>query len=158
LSLKSETRKLFGLWELAQSGGRMLPHQNICWVSERREVLELDDDGFLHSLTGPACAYPDGFAIYAIHGVRVPAFVVKRPHEIAVETIEGETNAEVRRVMIARYRLGEETSGAAAYMRDAGGQRLDHDEKFGTLWRRELPDDEPIVLLEVVNATREKDG
>ena len=38
------------------------------------------------------------------------------------------------------------------------GKRVDHDEKFGTLWRRELSDDEPIVMLEVVNATRERDG
>jgi hypothetical protein len=158
LGLTIETKQLFGFWELAQNGGRMIPHQNICWICDRREILECDDDGFLHSLTGPACAYPDGFAIYAIHGVRVPAFVVKRPHEITVETIDNEPNAEVRRVLIDRYRVGEEISGAAAFMRDAGGKRLDHDERFGTLWRRELPDDESIVLLEVVNATAERDG
>lgn len=43
-------------------------------------------------------------------------------------------------------------------MRDAGGKSLDHDERFGTLWRREVPDDEPIVMLEVINSTREPDG
>jgi hypothetical protein len=44
-------------------------------------------------------------------------------------------------------------------VRDAGATRLDHDERYGTLWRRELADDdEPIVMLEVVNATRERDG
>jgi hypothetical protein len=39
--------------------------------------------------------------------------------------------------MIERYRHGEEVSGAAAYIRDAGGERLDRDEHYGTLWRRE---------------------
>lgn len=158
LGLTAETEKLSGHWELAQSAGPVLPHQNICWISERRHILACDDDGLLHSLAGPACAYPDGFAIHAIHGVRVPAFVVGRPHEITVAKIDDEENAEVRRVMIERYRLGEEICGAAAYMRDGGGERLDSDEKFGTLWRRDLPDDEPIIMLEVVNATRELDG
>jgi hypothetical protein len=158
LRLQAETEQLSGLWELAQSAGRALPHQNICWLSERHHILECDEDGLLHSLTGPACAYPDGFSIHAIHGVRVPPFVVRRPREITVQKIDDEDNAEIRRVMIERYRPGEEVNGAAAFMRDGGGKRVDHDGKFGTLWRRELPDDEPIVMLEVVNATRERDG
>jgi hypothetical protein len=158
LGLQAETEQLSGLWELAQSAGRALPHQNICWLSERHRILECDEDGFLHSLMGPACAYPDGFSIHAIHGVRVPPFVVRQPREITVQKIDDEENAEIRRVMIERFRLGEEVHGVAAFMRDGGGKPVDHDEKFGTLWRRELPDDEPIVMLEVVNATRERDG
>ena len=35
---------------------------------------------------------------------------------------------------------------------------LDHDERWGTLWRRNTADDEAIVMLEVVNHTRERDG
>ena len=156
--LTSETQLFSGQWDLARSAGWWRPHEHICWVSERHHILQCDETGRLHSLTGPACAYPDGFAIYAIHGVRVPAFVVERPREITVETIGAQTNAEIRRVMIDRYRVGEEINGTAAFVRDAGGQRVDHDEKFGTLWRREIPDDEPIVLLEVTNATPEPDG
>jgi hypothetical protein len=158
LGLTAETEKLSGLWELAQSAFSALPHENICWVCERHHHLALDDDAFLHSLVGPACAYPDGFAIHAVHGVRVPEFVVERPREITIQTIDNEGNAEVRRVMIDRYRVGENVHGAAAFMRDAGGVRVDHDESFGTLWRREVADDEPIVLLEVINATSEPDG
>jgi hypothetical protein len=47
---------------------------------------------------------------------------------------------------------------AATYMRDAGGELIDHDEGYGTLWRREIKDDEPIVMLDVVNSTRGRDG
>src|SRR5262249_701260 len=78
--------------------------------------------------------------------------------------IDSEDNAEVRRVMIERYRQDEEVSGAAAYIRDAGGERLDHDERYGTLWRREFREDwdgrveEPIVMGEVVKSTPEPDG
>jgi hypothetical protein len=158
LDLKPQTEKLSGYWQLAQSANMVLPHQNICWVCERRDTLKLDGEGFLHSVAGAACAYPDGFAIHAIHGVQVPAFVIERPRDITVKKIDDEINAEVRRVMIDRYRDGEEINGAAAFLRDAGGVRVDHDEKFGTLWRREISDDEPIVLLEVINATPEPDG
>jgi len=37
-------------------------------------------------------------------------------------------------------------------------KRVDHDERFGSLWRRAAKGDEAIVLLEVVNSTREPDG
>src|SRR5262249_36857411 len=44
MGLTVETKELSGLWELARSGGRMVPHQNICWICDRREVLECDED------------------------------------------------------------------------------------------------------------------
>jgi hypothetical protein len=149
---------------LAQSAGSALPHRHICWVSERHNILHRDDRGRLHCDTGPAVAYPDGWAIYAVHGVRVPDDVIERPDTITTAAIDSESNAEVRRVMIERYRHGEEVSGAAAYIRDAGGERLDHNERYGTLWRREFRKDEegsveePIVMVEVLNSTPEPDG
>jgi hypothetical protein len=94
-----------------------------------------------------------------------------RATSITVAHIDRETNAEVRRMMIERYRYGEEIHGAAAFIRDAGGERLDHDKRYGTLWRRHMSrpvgvddeghrilDDEPVVMIEVVNRTREPDG
>jgi hypothetical protein len=158
VGLVDETSKLSGLWELAQSAGWAAPYRNMCWVSERHCILACDEEGRLHSFVGPACAWPDGFAIYAVHGVRVPRYVIEAPQKISVEQIGGEENAEVRRVMMYRYRHGEEVSGTAAFMRDVGAERLDHDERFGTLWRRNIPDDEPVVMIEVVNSTPEPDG
>jgi hypothetical protein len=158
VGLVDQTAKLSGLWELAQSAGWALPHQKICWVSERHHVLLRDNRGRLHCESGPAVAYPDGWAIYAVHGVRVPRYVIEHPHEIDIARIGAVRNAEVRRVMIDRYRHGEEVSGSAAFIRDAGGERLDHDERFGTLWRRNVPGDEPIVMIEMVNSTPEPDG
>ena len=60
--------------------------------------------------------------------------------------------------MIERYRRGDEIHGAAAFMRDASAKRLDHDERYGTLWRRNIPEDEPIVMVEVMNSTPSSDG
>jgi hypothetical protein len=108
--------------------------------------------------------------LYFRHGLLVPLFAIAGP--ITITDIDQETNAEIRRVMIERYRHGEEIHGAAAFIRDAGGERLDHDERYGTLWRRNIlrpvigyggdqsyiPDDEPIVMIELVNRTPEPDG
>jgi hypothetical protein len=51
-----------------------------------------------------------------------PAVRGRTPTEIAISGIDGEKNAEIRPVMIERYRHGEEVSGAAAYIGDAGGE------------------------------------
>jgi hypothetical protein len=150
--------RLAALRALKDTGAFVLPHEKLCWVAPGPIALATDDRGRPHSVTGPAVAFADGWTIHAVHGVRVPEFVVEHPERIGVRDIEDEPNAESRRVMIDRYRLGEPISGAAAFLRDAGSARLDHDEACGTLWRRDLSGDEPLVMLEVVNSTREPDG
>jgi len=118
--LESRTEKLAGLFALAQHAGWALPHARICWVSERHSVLRRDDRGRLHSLTGPAVAYPDGWEIYAVHGVRVPAHVVLNPERIAFRDIVAEPNAEVRRVLRERY-------GEGRYLVESGARVVDRD-------------------------------
>ena len=57
----------------------------------------------LHNENGPAIAWRDGWAIYSVHGVRIPAWVIEQPERITPEAILAESNAEVRRVMIDKY-------------------------------------------------------
>ena len=149
--LDDQTRKLAGLWELAQSAGWALPHANICWVSERHNVLVRDDRGRLSNLAGPACAYPDGWAIYAVHGVRVPADVIETAADkFTRERILEEPNAEIRRVLIERV-------GHERFLSLTEAKPI-HDDRCGKLYRINLPNDEPIVLIEVVNSTPEPEG
>ncbi len=84
------------------------------------------------------------------HGVQVPAYVIDEPKRITVKAIDAEQNAEVRRVMIDRM-------GAAAYIK-ASGAKLIHQDECGKLWRKVVRDDEPIVMVEVINATPEPTG
>lgn len=77
LGLTSQTDKLAPIAELARSAGWWLPHEHVCWVSERPSVIQLDRHGRLHCRTGPAIQYPDGWSIYAIHGVRVTAWTIE---------------------------------------------------------------------------------
>jgi hypothetical protein len=150
LLLKQETEMIVPLLELAQHAGWYIPCETICWVSERPTIFQLDDQERLNSFSEPALRYPDGWGVYAVNGVRVPSFVIERPHDITLEHIEEESNAEVRRVMIERY-------GQGRFLLDSGA-RLIHTDPYGELYRKELSGDEPIVMVKVKNATREADG
>ena len=146
LGLREETQRLDGLWEFAQAAGWAIPYRDICFVAERHTTLHRDERGRLHCEDGPAVAYPDGWQIHAVHGVRVPGWVIDAPERITVETIEAEHNSEIQRVMIERF-------GWDRYAAEAGAEVVDHDERWGTLRRRG-----EMLWLEVVNRSPEPDG
>jgi hypothetical protein len=84
------------------------------------------------------------------HGVRVTRQIIEFPDSIKVEQIEAEENAEVRRVMIERF-------GAAKYLQEAGA-KAEHTDDYGTLYRKPRAGDSDLVMVKVVNSTREPDG
>jgi len=139
-----QTKKLDGLWLLAQSAGWALPHKNICWVSERHCILERDERGRLHSLTGPAVAYPDGWAIYAFHGVRVPSHWIERADTLTASDVFKEQNAEVRRAGCEIIGWDRVLAGIDAKLIDADG-----DEFIGTLYRGTIPGAKECGFLKV---------
>ena len=147
--LTAETGKLIGLWELSKSAGWAIPHAAMCWVSERPTAVCRDERGRLHCTDGPALLYPDGWCIYSVHGVRVPACIIEQRGQITPEQIDAEKNAEVRRVMIDLY-------GPDRYVAAAGTEI--HRDEFGILYRKQVAGDEPILMLKVVNSTPEPDG
>jgi hypothetical protein len=95
--------KAAGLIRVAQCCGWWWPKEGAVILTERPNRLHRDSSNRLHSSDGLAIGYPDGWGIYAWHGIRVPERVILRPHEITCQDIMAETNAEVRRVMIERY-------------------------------------------------------
>ena len=100
--LKKETEKLSGLFRLAKNTGWVLSYMNMCIVSERHNICELQD-GVIHCGTGPAIAYSDGFAVYAINGVMVDKQIVMAPQTQTLFQIDGESNAEKKRIRIERF-------------------------------------------------------
>lgn len=104
----------------------------------------------LHSADGPVIKFADGFAEYAWQGVFVPRHVIESPEQITVEEIDKSLNVEVRRVLIERF-------GLAKYML-ASGAKLVHEDLYGSLYRKELPGDEPLFMVKVINKTAEPDG
>ena len=135
ISLDEQTAKLGGLWLLAQSAGWALPHQNICWVSERHNILSRDDRGLLHGISGPAVAFPDGWAIYAWHGTRIPAEWIDNRASLTAKVALTCTNMEQRRAAI-------EMLGWNAILSELNARTIDTDgdPQIGTLVEVDLPD------------------
>lgn len=104
----------------------------------------------LHCDNGPALAW-NGWTVYAVHGVRVPEQVVMDPNSLTPQQITAEPNAEVRRIMLARY-------GEQRYLREIDAKVLDNDPRWGILRQAELSDDEPLTMVTVLNSTAEPDG
>jgi hypothetical protein len=145
-----QTEKLAGLWMIAKSAGWFLPHEGMCWISERHNICKLDERGRIHSERGPAVGYPDGFSVFAWHGVRVSGQVIDAPESLLPRQIRDEQNAEVRRVMMTRF-------GEARYLQEIGGKKI-HESGLGELFIAEVPNDEPLVMVKVLNSTPEPDG
>lgn len=160
VGLREEVTPLADLIELAKSAGWALPHKNICWVSERHNLLSRDERGRLHNLAGPAVMYPDGWKIYAVHGVRVPEWIIERPAEINVAAIESEQNAEVRRVMMELFGLGRYVSESGAEVVDVAPSDHQQIGIRGARLLRKPSDlyDRPLYFVECVNSSPEPDG
>ncbi|MDL4775095.1 MULTISPECIES: DUF6745 domain-containing protein [Thermomonosporaceae] len=141
---------LAGLAEAARSAGWWWPYERVVVVSERPDELYRDEPGRLHRGDGPALAYPGGFALHAWRGMPIPADFVASLAEIDAARIAGEPNSELRRVML-------EIFGYDRYLAETGARPLHRDET-GVLWSIDLPGDEPVVMVEVVNSTPEPDG
>ena len=133
--LDHQTDAIIGHIRQSQSAGWYLPHANICWVSERHHLLLRDERGRLHCASGPAVMYPDGWAIYAWHGVRVPEHIIEQRDWLTVKQIMAEPNTEVRRVMRNLY-------GNDRFLIDAGAKELDASVNHGArLLSLRLPGD-----------------
>ena len=144
---------------LVKSCGWTWWHTDVLVIGDRPVHINRDAQGRLHSLTGPSIAYRDGWALHHVHGVAVPEYIVERPQEITCGKIDAERNAEVRRVMLERF-------GVERYMRESDATVIaeipDTHPIIGLrgarLIKREIPDDEPIVTLDVMNSSPEPDG
>lgn len=152
----SEQMSLLSGWaNLARSVFWWYPFEHICFVCDRPQHIRRDQRGRLHSLDGSAVAFADGYAMYAVHGVRVPAMVIEQPECITLDMLEAERNVEVRRVLIDCY-------GKDRYVRDSDAQIMDQDiDQYGrlrALYRQPVSDDEPVTILRVTNSTPEMDG
>jgi hypothetical protein len=133
---------------LARAAHAYLCYEQICVMSERPLEIYADAESRLHKEAGPAIRYGDGLEIYSWHGTRVPEVGILQ--EPTVNNIEYELNVELRRVFIERY-------GVERYLLDSGSEIRQHDE-CGTLYVKEVLNDEDIVMVRVTNSTPEIDG
>ncbi len=141
---------LDGLTEVAAACGWWWPFKSLCILAERPTRVERDARGRLHSSAGPAVVYPDGWSVYAWHGVGVTAATIVYPDTITLTQIRQETNPDVRAVLLERY-------GFDRYISETGALPL-HADDTGTLYRLDLGGDEPVVVVTLLNGTFEADA
>jgi hypothetical protein len=110
---KADADQLAVWTTLVKSTGPVWPFAHYCLMSERPTIAKRDAQNRLHCDDGPALQYAEDeehhetFTIYAVHGVVVPEKVVMAPKTLTIDEIQNESNAEVRRVMIDRFGVGE---------------------------------------------------
>lgn len=152
---------LDGLFECAKTLGWWWPFDDGVVLTPRPREMHLDDENQLHNENGMALSYADGWGIWMIHGLRVNEQIVMRPETLTVSQIMGETNVEIRRVMIDRFGVEKLTEYGKVLDSD-----VDRDGHLRELILIELPQedssrgqkDEDILLLRVVNSSPELDG
>jgi hypothetical protein len=142
--------ELDGLARVARSAGWWWPYEGVAILTERPVALHRDNLGRLHHGDGPALSYPDGWAMHAWRGMPIPPDVAARLPSLTAADIRAETNAEMRRVMVEYF-------GYERYLRETGATQV-HTDQFGTLWRADVPGDEALVMVQVLNSTPEPDG
>ena len=142
--LERETQKLIGLSEAAKNCGWWLPYKNICWASERHNILRRDANGRLHASDGKmALEYPDGWGVYAFHGARLP----RKYGSVNSERWEPkwfleEKNAELRRCLIQGI-------GYSRLCHGLNAKKIDSWREYELL-RITDTDIEPILMVKMV--------
>ena len=155
LELDADTWARSEAYEKAQGAGWWWPHREFVIVARRHTAICRDNQGRLHCTTGPAIQWGDEWAIYAIDGIRVPAWVITDPTPARIMSDEL-PNTEQRRVAMAVY--GWDRAAV-----EGGWKVLDRSENetWGTLY--ELPDGmlerrDQATLLVTKNASPDRDG
>lgn len=119
---------LHGLHLVAESAGWMLPHAHVCWLSDRPVGLSFETSGRLHSASGPALQYGDGWSAYRWKGARIPRWLIDEPHRITLAWIDAEAAPSVRRAMIDIFT-------PLRFVSEGGADCVATDAK-GSLWLR----------------------
>lgn len=148
--LQREANLLEGLRLVAANTGWMLPHEHVCWLSARHSILGIDARGRLHSATGPALAYRDGWSLHAWKGVEIRKEAIERPETVTVARINMEPNSVVRRCLI-------EIMTPQRFIAAGGAERIEQDEA-GVLWRKAWWAGDAWAAVEVVDGTPGPDG
>jgi hypothetical protein len=135
LGLVLPEHEKYRAWEsCAIEGGFRVMHEEFCIVSDRPEVLRVDDENRPHCESGPSHRWRDGWSLYFWHGVSIPGEWVTGKKPSAKEALTW-PNIEQRRAAC-------EIVGWAAILRELKAKVIDADPDplVGTLLEVDLPD------------------
>jgi hypothetical protein len=139
----------------------MWPNKRFTVVCHRPTRVLLNNNLLLHATDKAAVKFADGWAIYTVAGVPVPAVYVQHPETLTVNAINKTSNVEVKRalIQIMGYDTYLQKNNAKLIHKD-----MDQDQRERKLWQLLPPNEkhwaerEGLNLLEVFNSTPEVDG
>ena len=140
------------------------PFEGTVVLTERPAAHHFDGEQRLHNVGGPAIEFGDGWAVHALHGVRVAAQFIERPETLTPAAILANANSEQRRVLAERYgwdRLCAEVGTLVDSCDDPGnpGRRL---HLYGLPDALAAPTGDPtdgtVRLLVAVNGSPDRHG
>ena len=140
-----------------RSTGPLLLFRDIAIVCDRPEAIRIEANR-PHAWDGLALRWRDGTGLRRWRGVEPPVDLFDGadfvPARLTVTRIDGERNAEIRRLLLERYDLG--TPGR--FVADSGAKCIDDDPRWGKLYRRPMPMGPDLLQVRVENPTVEPDG
>jgi hypothetical protein len=148
---KKENSELLNEWfELCGNCGFIYTFENVCIICDRPYEIHMLNNR-LHNANGPAIKFSDGYELYTYKGIRLTdnEHLIKEKGNITIDSIMKEKNTEIRRIAMELY-------GIARFLKDYGAEMI-HEDETGKLWKKEIPGDEPIVMIELINSTPEPD-
>ena len=148
LGIPETVAPMRGMMQVAKTAGWWWPLTDCVVVTERPTLLNRDEEGRLHSLSEAAIQYSDSWGLWSSHGVVVTQQIIEAPETLTTEQIIKETNAEVKRVMLEQY-------GFENFMKNTQAAKLDSSD-FGTLWKADVGDDEPLVMVQVEDPSTDR--
>jgi hypothetical protein len=81
---------------LAERSGPRIMHPDFCMISDRPELLMVDDSNRPHGENGPFCRWRDGSSLYSWHGTRVPARWIESRETLDPKEVIRSENVEAR--------------------------------------------------------------
>lgn len=141
------------LWfDLAQISGHIYPFEEICFVSDRAMEIHVDEQGNMHNVHGPAVLYGDGYKYYAYRGLNFSGMPddLLHPERMTIDRILHEKNQEIKQALVQLY-------GYEKFIKGTGAILVNEDMR-GKLWKKEMPEGDVMMFVELVNSTPEPDG
>lgn len=149
--IPEDVRFVFSTYaNLFKSAVEFLCCEHCCYVFVKPIEFHFDQAWRAHHESRAAVKFVDGSTVYFWHGVEVPERIILHPEKIKIRDIERAENTEIQRVMIERYGLEQFLRMSLA--------KVIHEDRFGILYRLEMPGAEAIFALKVTNSTAEPDG
>ncbi|SPT64017.1 hypothetical protein K8Z49_00440 [Actinomadura madurae] len=149
-----------GLLQVARAAGEWWPMRNSVILTERPTELHRDAEGRLHHPTGPAVRYPDGWCLWAWHGVTMPREIIE--DDVPIRRAVSLRNSEQRRCAVE---LLAGRAGWRAVLDQAGWPRVGRETadpgnpgQILSLWCVEELYDDHLHLLLMTNGSLERDG